>query len=137
MNVGLFPLFIRKAINDGLISLDDVFYDYEPFEAFRVASSKNISNEKPSEADFKCQMELHDIRALANPKNRGFYGCSCCTDRELLESIMKLPRRNKVLCKGYIRSINGPVDSLEDHLNWFLYENVHPEDAFRVIDDGN
>lgn len=137
MNVGLFPAFIRDAIDKGVISLDDVLDDYEPFEAFRVASCKNISNGKPSKADFKCQMELHDIRALANPEDRGFYGCSCCTDRELLDSMMKLPRRNKVVCKGCIRSVDGPVDSLEGHVNWFLYENAHPEDDFKVIDDGN
>ena len=136
-----FPSVLRNELNEKKIDFpDNLEMEYNQFLAFR--GIRFIKNRKESliREDFMSQIELklqgNPFYSQTSEEDIDNYGVSLfCTKDELLTGF-RLPRKNKAIAQGVVTSDLGAIsiNKQNSHVLWFLYDNVHPEENFKVIE---
>lgn len=136
-----FPKLFRQALEEKRIKLpDDVKDTYEPIKAYRVLFLSKGETPEITKETFYSQIELNFYGKRASNKldfnNVEYYSCSLFEDIKTIATIMKLPKWNRILICGMVKSENGIMNYNEktSHINWWLYENHTAVEDFEVIE---
>ena len=137
-----FPCVLRKAIESkGLEFADTTEIEFGDFEGYRLIRRNNQDKNTITIDDFKSQAE--QIAMGKNLRNVdlddiGSYSCSVNTEIEPLKLLFKLPKKNKKIAKGIIRSKYGilkrDIDKGSTHVHWWLFQDADPSGDFEVIE---
>ena len=130
-----FPSVLRKALQNGEVAFDsNVEIEYMPFTVFRGITREKGESLEICRSDFLSYAELNK-KPRGMEYNIGWYSCSCFKESKELEAALKLPRYNKKIISGFIKSEYGPQKTNNDtgHVDWWLYENTEVEKDFKVM----
>lgn len=137
-----FPSVLKNALkNEGLEFPEETQYEYKPIITFRgIQRAQEIKDSEIDSFvicwdDFKSYAELGKKPRGCNTNNASYYSCSLFLSEEPLKAALKLPKPNKIICKGKIIDDYGPVYINYDtgHVDLWLYKNATPEKNFHVI----
>lgn len=133
-----FSKVLNDALKNGKVKFpDEIFIEYQDKKVYRMITRKKNGLEL-SKNDFLSQVELKQC----NPKIKNIdennienYSCSVFSDEKMLETVLHLPRKNKLIIKGYMKYFNGICDKEKNttHINWWLYDKSSPESDFELL----
>ena len=131
-----FRMVLQTALDTGIVKIpDEAMWDYEDLK--NVYRAVKITEEKKDITieDFIPQAEVPSIanRNGFDSNDIGNYGTSFNTDIEMLSIILHMPRRNKRIAKGILKTEYGPITIDDTHIMCFLFEDAHLENEFEVI----
>lgn len=136
-----FPAVLRDKLLKNEIELpDSTMLDYEKLLTYRAVKRKADDNHNITLEDFKSYYEMNKKpkcpRGVKNHfiKDPHYYGVSCFLEEEIVKQIMKFPNPNKKMAVGYVYKEGGPQDTKDEHVCWWLYENVDVS-GFKLKED--
>lgn len=126
---------LKKVLDDEIYSFPkETLFKYEPKLVYRVINrSPDVGDEDISitREDFKSYIELG--KKYRGKTTISHYSCSFFTKKDELETILKLPRPNKRIIKGYIKDIHGPIYlNNRSHVDLWLYKDVNLSSEFEL-----
>lgn len=136
-----FPDYLKSKLLDGTVKLPThTLFKYSQILAYRCIS-RQINDNTP--------FNIYDMRSYyeegKRPRGRiiddndpFLYSVSLFKNLNELKNILKFPRPQKKIAKGYIYQEGGPQysDSYNSHINWWLFKNVN-FDSFIIMENLN
>ncbi len=126
-----FPALLRNKLkNNDIVFCDNVQFDYEDIEAYRIIKRTTKDNTPVTIADFQSNAELGrtKIKGVDGDVTKipEYYGVSFYKDKTQLQLRCSLPPKKCKIAKGYIYCAGGPIleNTTTSHVCWWLYENV-------------
>lgn len=130
-----FPCVLRtKLETQEFIFPKETKFEYQPIWAYRCIERTENDNTQINRNDFLSNIEGLIQKGKKIRKKRGqttependinYYGTSLFTQKEIIEVIMKFPKPNKKICSGYVHMEGGPQATDDQHINWWVYEDV-------------
>lgn len=124
-----FPELLRnKLLNNEIKLPKDTRFKYSSIIGYRCIQRSKDDNTPLNQNDMKSYAELKKRRPgqsiedlKTNPK---YYGVSLYKNINEVKQVLKLPKPNKKIAKGYISMEGGPELTEGEHVCWWLYENV-------------
>lgn len=133
-NVYLFPAVLKnKLLNNELSFPNHTEYKYNKIWAYRCIERKKEDDTPINRTDFYSNIEEFKIKGKKINKKRGqqlpeddirCYATSLYTNRDTIEIMMYLPRPSKKICSGYVFMEGGPQATDDEHINWWIYEEI-------------
>ena len=128
-----FPFVMRHALKEEKICFpSDAEKEFDDIMVYRGIRLVEGKKEHIDKSDFLSQVE----RKLPGIDENDIYeySCSCFENIEELKLSYKIPRKNKAIAKGRLKSVKGCIirDCKNTHINWFLYEGADPSEDFEV-----
>lgn len=119
----------------------NVEYEYDPIWAYRCINRDAEDQTKINRKDFMSYIEISTASGkpikkrkgqITEPgKDIGYYAVSLFKKKENLENIMHFPRPSKKICSGFVFMEGGPQATDDQHINWWIYENIDLS-AFKI-----
>ena len=141
-NYSKFPAILKDKIKRGEIEfpLHTKFF-YEPIRAYRMVERESEDFTKVSRKDFKSYAELRKKKIRGkniDTTKPEYYRVSLYRKQEMLENILKLPKPNKKIARGFIYQEGGPqlTNEVTEHITWWLYEDVDLKEFELLIEEG-
>lgn len=131
----LFPAVLKnKLLKNELSFPSHTEYKYKKIWAYRCIERKKEDDTPINRADFYSNIEELKINGKIIKKKRGQqlependignYATSLYKNREIIENKMYLPRPSKKVCSGYVFMEGGPQATDDQHINWWIYEEI-------------
>lgn len=138
-----FPWVLQEALKNNIVSFpENVEIEYNEYCVYRVIERKANEDAAINDKDFLSQMELYKKYDKKLPRgcsenDIGAYSCSVFKEISELSTVMRLPRRNKKIIKGIIKSVNGPIRQSKNnsHVDVWLYDNSTMPEQFAVYEE--
>lgn len=136
-----FPAILREKLKSGEIKLpNSIQFNYEPLLAYRVIKRKELDESPITICDMKSYYEegKKPRGKIVDETDPRLYSVSLFQNIRSVKNLWKFPNPNKKIAKGFVYMEGGPQETEdENHINWWLYENVIFNDFTIIKEDFN
>lgn len=134
-----FPSVLKSKLTSCEIQFpENVEYVYEQIWAYRCIDRNAEDETKISRNDFLSHVEISHASGKPIKKRKGqttepdkeigYYAVSLFKKKEIVENLMHFPRPSKKICSGYVYMEGGPQATDDQHINWWIYEDIDLSD---------